>query len=274
LTGSTLAKPASALQTRIIRGDQMTGGVRPLPISLIQDPNGLAEQSTLPLQQLYSGGVINPMRMSGVLTLPAFRFPVAPNMRTLASRYFIRLLCGDPSIMPANPTNLAVVHAQDALNPVLTQHVQPLCLTCHVNLDPLAQALSPNFGQYVQTVNDGNSAFGEMMTYNGGAPGYQWGPVPTPGPKTPGGAFLGYPAEGVEQVGQILAGRYPGQDEGTREMFPRCVVKTMFEHVLGRLETFSDASYIEQETKTFMANPNFNELIQDLVDSDAFKRRD
>jgi hypothetical protein len=272
-TSGGLAKPPAASALRVIPGDRNPGGVMAHPLTMIEDPTGSPPTMLNNLSALYAGGnTIAPMKMSGILTMPGFRFPVAPELRTLASRYYIRLLCGDPTIVPPNPTNMNVVEEQAALNPVLKAHVQPTCIVCHVNLDPLAQALGENFGANVQ-VNDVAAFTGEMSTMNG-APWYQWGPVRQPGKTTPAGAFLGYQVQGVEQVGQLLAGTFPGEDIASKTLFPSCVVQTMLKYTFGRAPALADQPLIQSLTTEFMSNPDFDTLIQNLVDSQSYNQRD
>ena len=106
------------------------------PLVVANDPRAF------PYYYLWQTGEIPPKKMSGLLTMPAFVNPAYGSdslTRTLVSRYFTMLLCGDPTIVQLTP-------CQQTFQ---TQYIPQIwhrdkaqgCFQCHVNVDPLASAL-------------------------------------------------------------------------------------------------------------------------------------
>lgn len=90
--------------------------------------------------------------MSGILTMPAFISPAYSSdykMRTLISRYFNMLLCGDPTIVQLTPSQQSF---QTQFIPQISHRDKAQgCFQCHINVDPLASALSVSFGNPTYT---------------------------------------------------------------------------------------------------------------------------
>lgn len=221
-----------------------------------------------------ASGIVPVRPISGILTMPAMTGPVSQKMRTLSSRYFTRLLCGDANIYAPQGAAKAL-HRQYMIgtaadgtpvnpqigNATASAHLDETrgCFACHVNLDPLAQALSTRFLNSGQ-VNDFVAFMGEMMPIdigdgkivtnvrNGGQPGK--------------GAFLGHAVEGVVQVGAVLS--------ESRE-FNRCVVQKAVEGSFGRAARSEDVLMIETLTDRFIGHQDYNRLIRDIVSTKAFQ---
>jgi hypothetical protein len=245
------------------------------------DPGTLPNQ--LP-QEFISGNGVPPKHAAGILTMPAFLMPLAadpgnaPKMRTVASRYFTRLLCGDPSIYDPTQDGVTSMHEQFMAatkdgppNPVASIEAQrhldkkQACYHCHVNLDPLAQALSGNFLSYVQ-MNEKVAAFGELDPTGPSSYDYSSSMFGVRnGGSTSNGAFLGKPVHGVQDVANVLV---------HNQLWDRCVVTQTFQYVFGRPVTLSDVPLVNQLVQSFTANPMYNQLILDMIDSPAFQRRD
>lgn len=215
-----------------------------------------------------------PMRVrpsAGILAMPAFLTPVASKMRTIASRYFTRLLCGEANVFQPNASQ-ATLHEKymvDAANIVASASAKAhlnhrqICYGCHVNLDPIGQALSPNYLRYVQE-NEGAAMFGEMdstRTSNGyGIIGVNW----TSNMGT--GAVVGKEVTGVEQVAAAMAGS---------DLFTKCIVRRTFENVVGRQIALTDETEFARWVADFKKNGmNYNRLIRTIVDSPIYSAGD
>ena len=72
--------------------------------------------------------------------MPAFVGPVSPKMRTISARYFTRLMCGEANLYVPD-SSAASLHRQYVNQP---SHLKSECIACHINIDPLASALSTN----------------------------------------------------------------------------------------------------------------------------------
>jgi hypothetical protein len=195
--------------------------------------------------------------MSGVLSMPAFISPVMPSDRTLASRYFIRLLCGDPAMFTPNAAQTQMQKQYVSGR----SHLQANCISCHINLDPVASALSSNFQYYegsgMPEMQGEFSAGGVGLFYNivgiragGGAKG--------------AGALFGEQVNGVAELGEAVA---------NSTQFASCVVQTAFSHVMGRAPAVSDASFVQTETAKFQTNYKYNQLVEDIVTSASYTEK-
>ncbi|MBC7398211.1 MAG: hypothetical protein H7333_12285 [Bdellovibrionales bacterium] len=212
-------------------------------------------------------GVVPPRPGAGVLAMPAFISPVGGKMRTIASRYFTRLLCGDPSIFVPTSSEKAI-HARymlDVNNPAVShtaaQHLdgKTACFGCHVNLDPLGAALSSTFLPSVQ-IDEKRAATGDM-SYLGVWQGGNWlGAIYHPTRGT--GAFLGAEVTGLEGVANQMV---------TSPLWSKCVVDKTFENVFGRVRTIADTDAFNSYHKKFIQNYNYNQLVKEMVGSSLYQ---
>jgi hypothetical protein len=230
----------------------------PIPTGLLKLSTGGYQGGT---QSSFIGGAVQPKASSGILTMPGFLGPVSPKMRTIASRYFTRLMCGEPNIY-APKGSQDDLHAkyisQSKLHP---DHLRAECRQCHINLDPLAAALSPSFVQ-----NEGDSpreALGEMQAITSGQSPVAFFGVRGGGPKGTG-ALLGTEVSGVRAVASVLAGS---------DQFNGCVVQKVFENVFGRQIGFADIALLNGMTTAFKSHQNYNRLIHDMVETPDYQRR-
>ena len=189
-------------------------------------------------------------------------------MRTIASRYFARLLCGDPSVFVPEGAQkqIHIRHMLDVNNPetsrTAAEHIngKSECFTCHVNLDPLGAALSSTFLANVQ-INESLGATGEM-NYLGVWQGGNWlGAIWSPSKGT--GAFLGAEVTGLEGVAHQLV---------SSDIWAKCVVSKTFENVFGRVQTLSDIESSNTWQKKFQTQGyNYNRLVRDMVSSSLYQ---
>jgi hypothetical protein len=77
------------------------------------------------------------------------------------------------------------------------------------------------------------------------------------------GAFLGKPARGFNDVGEILA---------ESEQFYRCTTTRAFEKVLGRAPLLQDLAGFERIAKDFHQHRDFDRMIRDIIKSRSFQR--
>jgi hypothetical protein len=211
---------------------------------------------------------LRPKPAAGILTMPAFLSPVASKMRTISSRYFTRLLCGEANVFQPDPGQ-ALVHERymvDSANQTASASAKAhldhrqICYGCHVNMDPLAQALSPNFLRYVQeneyAALTGEMRYSQITNQNNGILGTVWGT------EIGHGALLGQEVSGVEQVGQVI---------GRSDLFAKCIVRRTFENVVGRQIAVSDETEFNRWVADFKRNGlNYNRLIRTIVDSPIY----
>ena len=209
---------------------------------------------------------------AGILTQPAFFSAAAPKMRTISDRVFERLMCGKPSLFVPDSHQqglqaqyVPVKEANDK------QHVQPgsSCYSCHINMDPLASALSANFYAHV-----GHQLSQQTSTYE--AAGEMFPFVPQPGDMPilnvqngmggkSKGALLGVEVEGVENVAQVLS---------NSNEFAKCMVQTAFTNIFGREPTDKDVDYISEQTVIFQGNGyNYNKMVEEMVASPTFQEQ-
>jgi hypothetical protein len=266
--------------------------VQDLPIGLIRGTHGYfyagigmewlsRGQNASLLDDLYRVGGNNPTwgpvsnansviyapTMAGVLTMAAFRFPLgngaSVKLRTLADRYFVRLMCGQPDLSIFNPdSSQEALHSQyvpndKSVNKAVNSHLskEKGCFNCHINMDPLASALAVNFAKNVQI--DENTAIQGEMGRTGRT--FHWGAMKGTG------AVLGQQVSGVREVARVVA---------DSRQFAKCTVQNAFSSVFGRPPGFADTRFVTTETDKFMSHYNFNLLIQELVDSPNFTERD
>jgi hypothetical protein len=234
--------------------------------------------------EFVAAGAVTPKHAAGVLTMPAFLMPLAegadgaPKMRTIASRYFLRLLCGMPNVYDPLRSGGAALHESfmaagpgsppnPAANASAQQHLdrKSECYQCHVNLDPLAQALSANFLSYTQ-LNETVAAWGEHdpspqvgRDYARSAFGSRSGGFPSRG------AFLGRPVEGVQGVARALV---------ESPLWGACVAQQVLENLAGRPIAFSDVKVLKELTDRFMAHQDLDRLIRELAESPVYLRKD
>jgi hypothetical protein len=240
--------------------------------------------------KLYPNGYpdeLPPRTYSGILTMPAFVAPVATTARGLASRYFQRLLCNQPNFYdltqdPSHP-DAAALHKSFIST---RAHLQPACLQCHQNLDPLASALSwtflgllipdpndPGFKTYSSAGGEGgpNDFLGEMDVFmaNGGdnpvigaLAGARSGAA-----ALSNGAFMGQPVLGIRDLATKVA---------NSTAFAQCVTQTMFTNVFGHQVGIPDVPFYNSMVQTFMdpsgANYHFLDLMKAMIKSDNFTR--
>jgi hypothetical protein len=266
--------------------------VQDLPVGLIRSTHGYfyggvgmewlsRGQNTILLDDLYRvGGNTGPWSkitnansaiyaptMSGVLTMAAFRYPLGAGatvkMRTLSDRYFVRLMCGQPDLSTFSPDpGQEALHAKfvpndKSVNQAVNAHLskEKGCFSCHINMDPLAAALSASFEANVQ-IDENRASLGEMSPTG---KTFHWGAVKG------SGAVLGQPVSGVREVARVIA---------DSRLFARCTVQNAFTSLYGRAPGFVEAQMINAETDKFMTHYNFNQMIRELIDTPNFKERD
>jgi hypothetical protein len=156
-------------------------------------------------QSVYLPGPAN----TGILTMASFTRPVSENggkMRTMANRILSRLLPGPDAFVPTNPD----LHKQYFLTVggAADPHLQPACISCHINLDPMVRALYPSsldtsqplFDPVLHQVHDQTLAGSGGQTWEVGGEGsnFSTGHQST-------GVVLDQRVTGWEQVAQVIA---------------------------------------------------------------------
>jgi hypothetical protein len=213
-----------------------------------------------------ASGQLPPLPSAGILSMPAFLGPVSQKMRTLSSRFFTRILCGEPSVyIPQGAArDLHRRYMSHPSNPAPASHLDESkgCFTCHVNLDPLAAALSKNFLPNVQ--KDEVAALTGEFGLLGGAyradPLNAWLGGRSAGEKGEG-AFLGKPVSGVEQVGEVMA---------ESDLMYSCAVNRAFQEIYGRQPQLADIEGVRTTASSFKAHRSFNRMIRELVSLKQF----
>jgi len=207
--------------------------------------------------------------------MPAFLGPVSQKMRTVSSRFFTRLLCGDPGIY--QPTgaekNLHRAHmvlpTNAGVSDIASAHLDETkgCFSCHVGLDPLGAALGgANFLKWVQLPGYTNAEMsGDFITSSNNALGdMRWlGSRSAGEPGT--GAFLGKEVVGFEGVGKVLS---------QSEYMTGCVFRRTFENIYGRPIQFTDMSAAKAAQSRFNQGQDFNQLVRDLVGLKIYTQED
>ncbi len=246
---------------------------QPLPISLMRSSLGAYAIEPKYINSFGNNGNIPAKPMSGILTQVGFLYPVSGgSYRTLAARILDRAMCGQPNTFIPNASQTALqsqyIPPQDKAS-----HLQPSCIQCHINLDPLATAIGLNFWLTRTPLAANPTALaakelsGEvelMSTSNFATYG-----VTGAGGNPSTGALLGQEVTGIQQVGQVL---------GSSNQFARCTVGQAFQNIFGRMAPAAadcastanpsqDCQLIQKVTSDFMTSLgyNYNKMIEDLV---------
>lgn len=277
--------PANFLQGR--QGSAFWPNNRNLQVSPMILPSYMAAHSGQPYNRfiplapqfrIQENGMIPPKNSSGILTMPAFLGPVSGSgissvkMRTISSRIFSRLLCGEPSSIQLSDGEKSIHEkymadpSNSAANRTVKEHLnqRSICYSCHLNIDPLSQAIAPNFLKNVQEVET-LASVGEFfpIAYLNNNPTTPFLGVRT-GTTTGKGAFLGKEVSGMKEVGEVLA---------SSPEFSKCVANVAFKNLFGRSPLPADLAMIEQISSQFQkSNYDFNRLIELMVESAAFSK--
>lgn len=265
-------------RTQLKRMDRSSFPAIPLSWHAVRYPtNGVTSYpgfgiyySSTPTEAVNTAGAIPPLPASGILGMPAFLGPVSQKMRTVSSRFFTRLLCGEPSVFvpSGSQAELHKLYMSDPSNPAPAAHLddRSQCFACHVNLDPLGAALSKNFLPNVQKeYRQYDEMTGEFALLGGifrGAGNRIWLGARSGGAKGEG-AFLGEKVSGITEVGAVLA-RSP--------MMYSCVVNRAFVELYGRQPQLGDAKDVNKVSSDFSSHRNFNRMIRDLAGLKQFTR--
>ncbi|HTL12414.1 MAG TPA: DUF1585 domain-containing protein [Bdellovibrionota bacterium] len=258
--------PTQAKTTRRIEFDSFSD----IPLQALRSVVGrYSADDEHEMQGLIAKGHIPHKLHRGLLTTPSFLSAAAPGlnqtalgMRTMSSRYFTRLMCGNPSMVTLTSAQ-QTLHKQFIPNveAAAKDHLDPKkgCYACHINLDPLASALSPNFSGGVYT-----RSYGELKIMTGTSY-YQGDYYGIRGGGDPGhGAFLGREMHGLADVSEALA---------DSDQFNSCVVQKAFENITGRGLSFLDLDDFKTVVSKFKSHQSYNQMIIDLVSTPAFSRR-
>jgi hypothetical protein len=251
--------PGKPIKTALlVRPDGAIQGI-PLQLRDVWDQDGVKKANERHLRE------IPPRTLSGILTMPAFMSPVQNSARGIASRYFSRLLCDEPSFFDTEQAGVDNLH-----RPLVSgrEHLRPECYNCHRNLDPLASALSWRFISLGPKLGEGAflDFLGEIgqvaLHLTDRALGIRHG-----GSIEGRGAFMGKEVIGVRGLGQAIA---------DSRKFAECTVSTTFRHVYGRPVQFSDIKLFEELTNRFIS-PDFNnyrylDLLRTMITSKSFQR--
>jgi hypothetical protein len=198
---------------------------------------------------------VSPKSHSGILTMPTFMMPMT-KVRSLANRYFTRILCApEPSSIKLS-ASAAALHESLMFPSPLHIDKKRGCYDCHVQLDPLGKALSRS---YTSQSDLYDVADGETTGY--------WGIQGLSDPIVRGkGAMLGQTVSGVAEVGAVAA--------NSRE-FAACVVQKAFENLFGRQLGFADAKLFKELTDRFTTDDgyNYNKMIRRITSTDEYLRR-
>lgn len=175
-------------------------------------------------------------------------------------RIISRLTCSDVNTFVPNSSQNDL-HAKFVTH---TAHLQPSCIGCYINLDPLASALNVNFAANPSLRSGGNLAT-ELETVANGYYGVR-------GVQNPGdGALLGKSVRGLAGVADVVA---------NSDQFARCTVQKAFENIFGRsvpsvadcklAPGHPDCALVDQTAAKFKSSLgyNYNKMIQELVSSD------
>ena len=226
-----------------------------------------------------SANALPPRPISGVLTQTAFLSSAGPKIRSISSKIFKTFTCGDVSTFSPNQ---AAQDLQIQYIPIGeksgAEHVDKkgTCFICHINMDPLASALSKGFlmkknpfnGTAINSGSEWLYGFGELAPYETMdiLEGFKYGVrgnVDMPSE----GALFGQKVTGVRQVGQVLA---------NSDLFQKCAVKQAFSSVFGRSPTTTnDLELVDAVTQKWMSSGfNYNKMIELLVTSSLYQVRD
>ncbi len=217
----------------------------------------------------------SPRPMSGVLTQAAFLMPQEVKIRSHAARIFRTFTCGDVSDFTPTQSQRAIhelfIPRKEKTG---SQHVDPKqnCYACHINMDPLASALSKGFLEVAkdESGNDINSgaelliADGEIRSYDRGDGGFTYG-VRGHAEEASDGALLGQPVHGVRDVGRVLA---------DSPQFAACTAKQAFLSIFGRApEGADEQAFIQKLGSDFSTSYryNYNQLVRAIVMSPFYQ---
>jgi hypothetical protein len=209
--------------------------------------------------------------MSGLLTQAAFLAPAGYKVRSISARILRTFTCGDVSGFQPDAGAMAIHRPfVPTSEPTAASHLDPTagCLACHINLDPLASALSSS---YLETqVDNGRTvqrlaAGGELTYYSTGdlLSGMTYGLRGVDSPSA--GALMGHSVHGVREVGAVLA---------NSRVFARCAVRHAFEGAFGRLPAGdAEQALLEATTDRFMGTQDwdYDAMVRDLVLSPEFE---
>jgi len=216
---------------------------------------------------------------AGILTMPAFLAQSGGKIRTVAHTIFTKLTCQEiiyPAVATTNSTHLAYVPDAEITSGA---HVDPNqgCVSCHINLDPLAAALSSGFLKKGNTSSTGvtlESSSGSIsLLGSGGEMRYHhlFETYGMRGSSAEGsasrGALFGQEVTGVEEVAEVLA---------NSDLFAQCAVKKAFEGLFGRpADTYLDQLLVQRVADKFQGelNYNYNRMVEELALSPEFAER-
>jgi hypothetical protein len=248
-------------EVRVIR----RGELPPIPASWTKGPYNQLVGLYAESPRVNESGWIPPAPASGILTMPAFLGPVSQKMRVISSRIFERLLCGSPNLFVPQGSQSALHerYMTHPDNPAPPAHMDGKsgCYSCHVNLDPLAAALSGTFLQNVQR-DEPKAMQGQFLLLTSPTTGRSF--LGGTGNSESGeGALLGQPAQGFPGVGAILS---------ESPLFYRCTTLRAFEKVIGRGPALEELKLFDQIASEFQTQRDFNELIRKLVLSPLYRK--
>ena len=245
---------------KIAPGDPGSGKIHSNMVTISTTPDNLGNNAERYRVLTPAAYLLPPRPAAGVLSMPSFITPVGVKMRTLASRYFTRLLCGDPTVFVPSGGEVAI-HESHMVNPVTNpeaaKHFEThsTCRACHINLDPLGAALGSSFLGNVQKPG-GDDLTGEMSIMDGILG------VDFSGPKGVG-AFLGAEVTGLEGVASQLV---------TSDKWSSCVVQKTFGNVFGRVpKSKTDLTAIATWSKQFSSDFQYNALVRSMVSSKLYQ---
>ncbi len=219
-----------------------------------------------------------PRPISGVLTQAAFLGSAVPKMRSVSAKILRTFTCGEVNTyVPTSSEQVLQLPFIPVSEKSGSQHVDPkgACFGCHINMDPLASALSKGFRLKVnpftnQPINNSSEwlyGFGELAPYVSDETGigYKYGvrgnmDLPSDG------ALFGHAVSGVREVGEVLA---------NSDLFAQCAVIQAFTAVFGRPPNLpSEQSLIDSVKQQWIdSGYNYNKMIQFLVVSPQFQVR-
>ena len=221
------------------------------------------------LSQWVIADKVTPRPMSGVLTQAAFLAPGGYKMRSISARVFRTFTCNDVNgFAPSagqSATHLPFIPTKESTG---AQHVNPKqgCITCHINMDPLAASLSLGFHDHIgDSVPEQFGLPSEFMAfYNGDL--YQSFTYGIRGYSQPSkGALLGQPISGVQEVGQVLS---------NSDAFARCSARRTFAGIFGRdpiQDSAVEQALIQSAAERLKATGyNYDRMVEWLATSPSF----
>ena len=199
-------------------------------------------------------------------------------MRTVSAKILTTFTCGEvSSFVPTAEQRETHVKYIPLAEKGGAQHVDPggTCYACHVNMDPLAAALSKGFllktnpftGAPILGGSEHISAFGEMAPFVTGDvnEGFRYG-VRGNSDLPSKGALFGHEVTGVRDVGRVLA---------DSDLFARCAVTQAFTAVMGRPPALpEDQPLLDLTRQEWIAGGyRYNQLVELLVLSPQYQVR-